>query len=317
MTHRWDEFSKSLAEESVPRRETLRRLGAVFAGAALMPFSLALGAPKSGGQNACKTFCTRCPKQQQSQCLAACQACNNDPSRLCGSCGNYACCGNGLACCGGACVDMFNDFDNCGGCGLACDQPGPYEDGACADGTCLYQCVTGATRCNGICTLLGSDSANCGACGNVCGGPDPYCNEGVCSECYPGLANCGGSCVDLAWDNVNCGACGNVCGGPNPNCNQGVCSECYPGQTRCRDSCVDLAYDRNNCGACGNVCGGATPYCSGGQCTDCAGAGGAICNGFCIDVMWDSLNCGGCGNVCPGGTYCAWGVCEGICYDCY
>jgi hypothetical protein len=40
MTHRWDEFSKSLAEESLPRRESLRRLGLALAGAMLSPLEL-------------------------------------------------------------------------------------------------------------------------------------------------------------------------------------------------------------------------------------------------------------------------------------
>ena len=39
MDHLFDEFSKSLAE-SVPRRESLRRLGAVFAGAVLSPLGM-------------------------------------------------------------------------------------------------------------------------------------------------------------------------------------------------------------------------------------------------------------------------------------
>ena len=59
MDHLFDEFSKSLAE-SVPRRESLRRLGAVFAGAVLSP--LAAGTAWAGGkqrpaQDPCKTFC--------------------------------------------------------------------------------------------------------------------------------------------------------------------------------------------------------------------------------------------------------------------
>jgi len=40
MTYHWDEFSKSLDDKSVPRRESLRRLGAVFAGAVLSPLAL-------------------------------------------------------------------------------------------------------------------------------------------------------------------------------------------------------------------------------------------------------------------------------------
>jgi hypothetical protein len=40
MTHRFDEFSKSLAEKSVSRRGSLRLLGAALAGAILSPLGL-------------------------------------------------------------------------------------------------------------------------------------------------------------------------------------------------------------------------------------------------------------------------------------
>src|SRR5215207_1133621 len=118
MSHHWDEFSKSLAEKSVPRRESLRLLGAALAGALLSP--LGLSTAWAGGRDPCKTFCRCSGKSRQDACLAACRACNNDTSRLCGSCVN-----------GYACTDFANDFDNCGACGAPCDYPGPYEDGAC------------------------------------------------------------------------------------------------------------------------------------------------------------------------------------------
>ena len=50
MDHLFDEFSKSLAE-SVPRRESLRRLGAVFAGAVLSP--LGMGTAWAGRSDPC------------------------------------------------------------------------------------------------------------------------------------------------------------------------------------------------------------------------------------------------------------------------
>src|SRR5687768_13401007 len=111
MEHLFDEFSKSLAE-SVPRRESLRRLGAVFAGAVLAP--LGMGTAWAAGQSPCKTFCNRCPKQKQAQCLAACQACNGNTNRLGGSCGNYVCCST--ASCNGTCSNLLSD-PNCGACG--------------------------------------------------------------------------------------------------------------------------------------------------------------------------------------------------------
>ena len=50
MTHHWDEFSKSLADDSLPRRQALRWLGAALAGAVLSPFGArhSLGREEAG-----------------------------------------------------------------------------------------------------------------------------------------------------------------------------------------------------------------------------------------------------------------------------
>ena len=71
MTHLWDEFSKSMVNELLPRRKTLRLLGAALAGAVLNPFGLdEAWAGKT--QDPCQAFCNRCSnKTQQNQCLAA------------------------------------------------------------------------------------------------------------------------------------------------------------------------------------------------------------------------------------------------------
>ena len=198
MTRHWDEFSKSLAEKSVPRRESLRLLGAALAGAILSP--LGLETAWAAGADPCKSFCNRCPKSRRSSCLANCRACNSDPSRLCGDCGSIVC----------------------------CDEPAPYENGACVDGQCTYWCVDGAAACGGgPCIPLWADPNNCGACGNVCPDTAPVCIDGVCSpnpcgggEVYCPHAPVGPGCTDLRYDSYNCGACGIVCGGP---CNDGVC----------------------------------------------------------------------------------------------
>jgi hypothetical protein len=251
MHDHWDELSKLLAE-SLPRRESLRRLGALFAGAVLSP--LAIGTTWAKGPDPCKAFCNRCPKNQQSQCLAACHACNGDTSRVCGKCGNYTCCatpccggtcsdlasdpncgacGNncsaqGLTCCGGQCADLRDDFYNCGSCGNTCDDAQAFEAGVCVNGECLYGCVDGTLRCNGACTPVLSDPNNCGACGHVCDGATPYCNQGTCVayNCGPGLAYCGGYCADLYNDPDNCGACGFTCS-VNEFCTGGVCEPAY------------------------------------------------------------------------------------------
>src|SRR6185503_9838123 len=102
MTNPWDEFSKSLAEKSVPRRETLRLLGAALAGALLGP--LGVKTVWAGGPGSCRTFCNQYPKSQRPVCLAACQACSGDTSRLCGSGGALSCCATGTTCCSGICT---------------------------------------------------------------------------------------------------------------------------------------------------------------------------------------------------------------------
>jgi hypothetical protein len=135
MTYQWDEFSKSLAEP-VPRRESLRRLGFVFAGAVLSP--LGLRTAWARGVDPCKAFCSCRKTAQQNACLAACKACNGNTSRMCGTCGSYICCGSGRSCCGSYCADLASDVYNCGACGNVCRQPGPNEYGACVSGKCAY-----------------------------------------------------------------------------------------------------------------------------------------------------------------------------------
>jgi hypothetical protein len=237
MDHLFDEFSKSLSE-SLPRRESLRRLGAVFASAILSP--LGLETAWAGKVDPCKTFCKCANKKQQDQCLAACQACNGNTGRLAGSCGSYTCCsiaackgvcsnlkadpncgacGNncreyGETCCGNYCADLKNDVFNCGHCGTVCPAPGPYDFVACVGGQCVYDCVDGADECNGSCTSLDSDPDNCGACGNVCPDSAPVCLNGTCSEepnCNFPFISCGGICVDPTSDPFNCGGCGIQC----------------------------------------------------------------------------------------------------------
>jgi hypothetical protein len=229
MTHHWDEFSKSLAQP-VPRRESLRRLGAVFTATVLAPLGtgFARGGPPPKQPDPCKAFCQCRNKKQQNQCLQACKACGNDPGRLSGSCGDYVCCSAGLSSCGSYCADLVNDPYNCGACGYVCDEPGPYEFGACIDGHCEYACAEGAAYCNGFCTFLSWDPNNCGGCGNVCPESAPYCAEGVCTDSAPcpgAQTRCSGVCYDLNNDPNNCGAsCATrmVCG-QFETCTGGVC----------------------------------------------------------------------------------------------
>src|SRR5262245_25062075 len=279
MENLFDEFSKSLAEEKVPRRETLRRLGAGFATAILG--SLGLGTAEAaknatGGANSCNVYCSkRCYRPAKDQCIAACNACKGDTSRLTGTCGSFACCPTTL--CSGSCVDRATDFYNCGACGNVCDDAGPNQYGACVSGSCEYHCVGGATLCGTVCTFLDSDINNCGACGNVCHESTPYCISGTCSACPAGLVHCGDSCVDIAQDPDNCGGCGVQCAA-NETCAQGVCGACDPGWTWCGGYCADLLSDQNNCGLCGSYCDPGYGVCQDGYCYYSGGGGGGGCH---------------------------------------
>lgn len=266
MSHSWDELSKSLAEP-VPRRESMRRLGAYLTGAVLAPFGTALaGPPRRALKDPCPTFCKCRNSKQQNACLAACRACEGDTRRICGSCGSYVCCGSGQTCCVNTCANLSSDIYNCGACGKVCPPAGPYEVVSCSGGRCTYRCVDGAVRCGGACTFVGSDPRNCGGCGKVCPSSAPYCDQGVCRACLPGLARCGGSCVDLSNDPSNCGACGNVCGGATPYCGGGSCTDCGGyGVGLCDGVCVNLLSDNGNCGGCGVACA-ADEICTFGVC---------------------------------------------------
>jgi len=224
MDHLFDELSKSLSE-SVPRRESLRRLGAVFAGAVLSPLGLGTSwadAKPRGGSDPCLAFCKCSNKRQQDQCLKVCRGCQSDTSRTCGNCGSYVCCAAGQSCCGGHCTSLQNDVQNCGGCGKSCGAPGVNESIACVSGLCTYNCVAGTMDCNGTCTFVDSDPNNCGACGNVCPDTAPNCSQGACNDCPVGTALCGDGCSDILFDGNNCGACGHVCS-PLEVCNWGSC----------------------------------------------------------------------------------------------
>jgi hypothetical protein len=222
MTDHWDDFSKSLAEDLVPRRQSLRLLGAAIAGAVLSP--LGSGLAWAAGTDPCKAFCRCANKKRQTACLATCRACRGDTRRLCGSCGS-----------GYVCTDLNNDFDNCGACNHVCEEPGPYEHGACLGGECVYACAEGAVMCFGACTSQDWDPDNCGACGRICPAAAPYCAWGTCSTCPAGLTMCNGECVDVWSSPANCGGCGNVCG-VGYVCYLGSC--CNPTAACCHPECA-------------------------------------------------------------------------------
>ena len=171
---RLDELSRLLAA-SVSRRESLRTIGVVLAGATLS--TLGLSTAWAARPDRCTAFCRSCPtRNKRNQCMEACRACNGNTGRLCGSCGAYVCCPTGAACCNGICTDLSSDPNNCGACENVCPASAPF----CIQGACaLNPCATGLTFCDPACVDLISDPFNCGACYHQCA-PSEVCAGGVC-----------------------------------------------------------------------------------------------------------------------------------------
>lgn len=140
-----------------------------------------------------------------------------------------------VAVCDNVQVDLNQDAQNCGACGVACDP----DYGVCDDGAC--GCAPeGMKAClpNGKCEDVQISAVHCGDCGTTCGA-GAWCREGQC-ECRRGLTSCNGACVDLGVDPANCGQCGVSCGGDA--CRQGSCrgsSSCPLVEGRCRVNDAD------------------------------------------------------------------------------
>jgi len=127
-------------------------------------------------------------------------------------------CAPGATACGGRCVDVASDQNNCGGCGVRCNRSQTCKAGACI----VWEIDAGPPACagavcQGVCVDTDYDPANCGTCGTTCG---EACKFGhcVCSHGNP----CNGKCVDHLTDHENCGFCNFPCKA-SETCVQGHC----------------------------------------------------------------------------------------------
>jgi hypothetical protein len=232
--------------------------------------------------------------------LATISACLSDGSGqpFAGTCGD-----DRIAECGGACVDLDNDWLHCGACGKSC-APGQI----CSKGACAAKCSGGTSECDGACVDTRVDGSHCGKCKNACGDGE-VCNGGACTTaCGSGTTACGKSCVDVAVNPKHCGGCGMACDAGKV-CDKGKCRLfCSDELSDCSGACVDTKNDSANCGACFKVCGKGEA-CVAGQCTFSCPSGTIACGTSCRNTQVDDDNCGGCDKKCSAGQKCMAGSC--------
>ena len=198
----------------------------------------------------------------------------------------------------------MTDRNNCGACGVSCDDYGPIGMvGQCVQGKCDFQCmiavedpIQNLKNCNGIlddgCEVdVYSDPMNCGVCGNKCNAGDD-CIEGRCG-CPPGFTKCGSRCVDLKTNDLNCGECGHQCPYMPED---GPFAFCEITDKHAQGKCLN--------GTCGNL----SCYLGWGDCDNDMSKCPTNPNGAwsgCETPVTTMENCGACGNTCAPGQVCA------------
>lgn len=90
--------------------------------------------------------------------------------------------------CHGACVDIYEDPENCGGCGVKCI--GVCNHGVCTCGGVFCFCDVCPIPGGFACRDFDVDPHNCGKCGNECPATAPCCVHGVCARLDAGSSYC-------------------------------------------------------------------------------------------------------------------------------
>ena len=218
-------------------------------------------------------------------------------------------CVNG-SCCEDKCVDLNSDNQNCGACGIVCDNglfcSNAHCQAAClcdeglicnAQGKCVEKCGEQACADDEICCndkcVDPKSSENCGSCDNACSGDTPICFDGKCSKDCGSLELCGSACADLQSDDAHCGKCTTACSKSQKcvngscECNPKTCSELGKTCGKADDGCGNEL----DCGSCaeGQTCNNGVCGCKVKSCADLGYSCGEIDDG-----CGKKLNCGSC-----------------------
>lgn len=228
-------------------------------------------AKPASGNNDCAAFCNDIypPGPERGACVSA--AARGEPGNLCAACE-----GDPNRLCGGACRDIQNDPDHCGGCNQPCASDDADCAGVCRGGQCVYPGTDAA--CGPAATCADGTATSRGQCDGEGG-----CTPGEETECAP--YRCGDdACRETCDDDDQC--LGNAyCNGNNRCVGDAADGAAYQHGGQCQSGhctdgvCCDKACG-GECEAC-NVPGG-VGVCSVLNNGDC-GDGGTCQSGHCVE----------------------------------
>ncbi len=187
------------------------------------------------------------------------------------------------ACCENQCIDVQDNFDNCGECGNSCtDSVNQCFHRDCVQGECQTLPDEDGEPCfageEGICCASTPTTS-------ICIGGGQCCTD---LECPEGDSCCDNTCFETSSDFDHCGGCDGCDPDLADTCVEGTCvcgttgAACGAGETCCNGQCVDTDTDTDNCGTCGNACDPPlnscnTVLCLEGTCNNFADPDGTIC----------------------------------------
>ncbi|MBQ8035932.1 MAG: hypothetical protein IJ268_02975, partial [Proteobacteria bacterium] len=196
------------------------------------------------------------------------RCCKGDDCKVCATdqyCEDGDCvCRQGTELCGELCVDLNEDAENCGGCGVKCADIENAEDTACLNSACIVNaCKVGYHIVNNECVADTAEECSpwmvdCtlqpGVALTKCASDGVCENEDCCQaeSCAEGYHLDGRKCVQ---DTTEC--CGAECAQCDMGqvCSNGECKDsCDEPLSFCDGECVNWNSDTDNCGACGHVC---------------------------------------------------------------